>query len=272
MSFSFFPFFIFFSSFFRITMCNSFPPTGHDAITQLNDLGNSNYLLGMISLIRQQHQEKEDIGNNCFRLPENKTKNKVLSLNCTALLSKTHLFTATFFCRICCSGFIQYFFNFFALFCTIVFFPRDFFQALTLTVTNILTYCLDCFCRRATSLFIKTQVWEKPEITDIKNFTALLMIHEVVTMCSRWAEYTWIHWIHNRKKLLSLKQLHLALRCWFLEAQPWQGGPKGMGLQYQNGETKQPSCRSLIFSMLLPDFFSHIEPKISERVTTGAWK
>lgn len=77
---SLFSVFLFFNSFllllfcFWITMCNSFPPTGHDTITQLNDLGNSNYLFGMISLIRQQHQEKEDIGNNCFRLPGNKTK------------------------------------------------------------------------------------------------------------------------------------------------------------------------------------------------------
>jgi len=58
--------------FFLITMCNSFPPTGHDTITQLNDLRNSDYLFGMIPLIRQQHQEKEDIWDNCFRLPENK--------------------------------------------------------------------------------------------------------------------------------------------------------------------------------------------------------
>lgn len=72
------------SFFILITMCNSFPPTGHDTITQMNDLRNSNYLFGMISLIRQQHQEKKDIRNNCFRLPENK-KLKVSSWNCTTV-------------------------------------------------------------------------------------------------------------------------------------------------------------------------------------------
>lgn len=76
------PFFLF----FRITMCNSFPPTGHDTITQLNDLGNSNYLFGMISFIRQQHQEKEDIRNNCFRLPENKTKNSSVKFELHSLV------------------------------------------------------------------------------------------------------------------------------------------------------------------------------------------
>lgn len=74
--------------FFLITMSNSFPLTGHNTITQLNDLRNSYYLFGMIPLIRQQHQEKKDIRNNCFRFPENKKKIKVSSLNCTTLFSK----------------------------------------------------------------------------------------------------------------------------------------------------------------------------------------
>lgn len=45
-------------------MCDSLPATGHDAITQLNDLGDADYLLGMVTLIRQQHQEEKDVWND----------------------------------------------------------------------------------------------------------------------------------------------------------------------------------------------------------------
>lgn len=84
--------------FFLITMCNSFPPTGHDSITQLNDLRNSDYLFGMIPLVRQQHQKKKDIRNNCFRLPENK-KTKMSSLNCTTLFSRNEPVSTKFFLK-----------------------------------------------------------------------------------------------------------------------------------------------------------------------------
>lgn len=43
------------------------------------------------------------------------------------------------------------------------------------------------------------------------------------------------------------------------ESTAMAGSPKGMSLQYQNGETEQRSFR--LFSMLLPDFFSHMEPE-----------
>lgn len=51
------------------TMCDSLPAARHDAVTQLDDLGNANYLLGVVSLIRQQHQEEKDVGNDGLRIP-----------------------------------------------------------------------------------------------------------------------------------------------------------------------------------------------------------
>lgn len=126
--------------FFLITMCNSFPPTGHDTITQLNDLGNSNYLFGMIPLIRQQHQEKEDIGNNCFRLPENKTRN----LSAKFELHSFVQYNSSFYTQGLFEGYVvlvSYNISIIFVPCSVQcdFFPRDFFQALTITVTNIIT-------------------------------------------------------------------------------------------------------------------------------------
>lgn len=45
-------------------MCDSLPATRHDAITQLNDFGDADYLLGMVTLIRQKNQEEEDVWND----------------------------------------------------------------------------------------------------------------------------------------------------------------------------------------------------------------
>lgn len=47
-----------------LTVCDSFPAAGHDAITQLDDLGDADYLLGVVTLIRQQHQEEKDVGDD----------------------------------------------------------------------------------------------------------------------------------------------------------------------------------------------------------------
>lgn len=49
-------------------MCDSFPAARHDAITQLDDLGDADYLLGVVTLIRQQHQEEKDVGNDGLRI------------------------------------------------------------------------------------------------------------------------------------------------------------------------------------------------------------
>lgn len=51
------------------TMCDSLPAACHDAVTQLDDLGNADYLLGVVSLIRQQHQEEKDVGNDGLGIP-----------------------------------------------------------------------------------------------------------------------------------------------------------------------------------------------------------
>ena len=44
----------------------------HDSITQLDDLWNADDALGMITFVRQQDQEVEDVRNQHFRAPENK--------------------------------------------------------------------------------------------------------------------------------------------------------------------------------------------------------
>lgn len=49
-----------------LTMSNSFPATCHDAVTKLNDLWDTDDLLGVVTLIRQEHQEEKDVGNDCF--------------------------------------------------------------------------------------------------------------------------------------------------------------------------------------------------------------
>lgn len=45
-------------------MCDSLPAARHDAVTQLDDLRDADYLLGVVALIRQQHQEEKDVGND----------------------------------------------------------------------------------------------------------------------------------------------------------------------------------------------------------------
>lgn len=57
-----------------LTMCDGFPATCHDAITQLDDLGNADYLLRVVALIRQQNQEEKDVWNDGFRVPVKKVK------------------------------------------------------------------------------------------------------------------------------------------------------------------------------------------------------
>lgn len=49
-----------------LTMCDSFSAACHDAVTQLNDLWDADDLLGVVALIRQQHQEEKDVGNDGF--------------------------------------------------------------------------------------------------------------------------------------------------------------------------------------------------------------
>lgn len=49
-------------------MCDSFPAACHDAVTQLDYLGDADYLLGVVTLIRQQHQEEKDVGNDGLRI------------------------------------------------------------------------------------------------------------------------------------------------------------------------------------------------------------
>lgn len=50
-------------------MSDSLPAARHDAVAQLNDFGNADYLLGVVSLIGQQHQEEKYVGNDGFRIP-----------------------------------------------------------------------------------------------------------------------------------------------------------------------------------------------------------
>ena len=47
-----------------LTMCDSFPATCHDAVTKLDDFGNADYLLGVVALVGQQHQEEKDVWND----------------------------------------------------------------------------------------------------------------------------------------------------------------------------------------------------------------
>ena len=44
------------------TVGDCLPPAGHDAITQLDDLWDADDLFGVVALIRQKHQEEENIG------------------------------------------------------------------------------------------------------------------------------------------------------------------------------------------------------------------
>lgn len=51
-----------------LTMCDGLPSARHYAVTQLDDFGNADYLLGVVTLIRQQHQEEEYVGNDGLRI------------------------------------------------------------------------------------------------------------------------------------------------------------------------------------------------------------
>lgn len=53
-----------------LTVCDSLPAARHDPVTQLDDLGDADYLLGVVTLIRQQHQEEKDVGNDGLRISE----------------------------------------------------------------------------------------------------------------------------------------------------------------------------------------------------------
>lgn len=48
----------------ELTVRDSLPAARHDAVTQLDDLRDADYLLGVVALIRQQHQEEKDVGND----------------------------------------------------------------------------------------------------------------------------------------------------------------------------------------------------------------
>ena len=50
-------------------MGDGLPAAGHDAVTQLDDLGDADDLLGVVALVRQQHQEQEDVGDHRVRVP-----------------------------------------------------------------------------------------------------------------------------------------------------------------------------------------------------------
>lgn len=55
-------------AFIPLTMRYCFPAARHDAVTQLDDFGDADYLLGVVTLIRQQHQEEKDVGNDGLRV------------------------------------------------------------------------------------------------------------------------------------------------------------------------------------------------------------
>lgn len=57
-----------------LTVCDSLPAAGHDAVTQLDDLGDADYLLGVVTLVGQQHQEEKDVGNDGLRISERKVQ------------------------------------------------------------------------------------------------------------------------------------------------------------------------------------------------------
>ncbi len=58
------------------TVCYCLPVAGHDAIAQLNDLWDADDLFGVVALIGQQNQEKENVGHNLFRVPTQKKMNQ----------------------------------------------------------------------------------------------------------------------------------------------------------------------------------------------------
>lgn len=61
-------------------MCDSFPATCHDAVTQLDYFGDADNLLGVVALIRQQHQEEKDVGNDGLRISVCKMQHLLRSL------------------------------------------------------------------------------------------------------------------------------------------------------------------------------------------------
>lgn len=52
-----------------ITVCVRVLSAGHDAVTELDDLGHADDGLGVVLAIRQQHQEVEDLRDEQLRVP-----------------------------------------------------------------------------------------------------------------------------------------------------------------------------------------------------------
>lgn len=53
-----------------LTVGDRFPAARHDAVAQLDDLGDADNLLGVVTFVRQQHQEEKDVWDDGFRIPE----------------------------------------------------------------------------------------------------------------------------------------------------------------------------------------------------------
>ena len=53
-------------------MGHGLPAAGHDAVTELDDLGDANDLLGVIAFVGQQDQEEKDVRNNGLGLPRDR--------------------------------------------------------------------------------------------------------------------------------------------------------------------------------------------------------
>lgn len=52
-----------------LTVGDSLAAAGHDAIAQLDDLGDADDLLGVVALVGQQHQEEENVGYDGLGIP-----------------------------------------------------------------------------------------------------------------------------------------------------------------------------------------------------------
>jgi len=50
------------------TVRDGFPAARHDAVAQLDDFGDADDLLGVVPLVRQQHQEEKDVGDDGLRV------------------------------------------------------------------------------------------------------------------------------------------------------------------------------------------------------------
>lgn len=52
-----------------VTVRHGLPATGHDAVAELDDLGDADDLLGVVAFVGQQHQEEEDVRDDGLGLP-----------------------------------------------------------------------------------------------------------------------------------------------------------------------------------------------------------